>query len=191
MRGVRRSFVIVTAASVGTASAANPPRPLPSAVPDPPVEAPTRAEAPTILRKHRLACFVYFPSGGSLVAPCPESVVKDPLGVMIERLPNGACQKVILRPPSKAPVACPPELGRTYEAGVLDAESSAFLGSGPRAWIAPKPARLTMDEAVAPADACTYGRGSRCPFAVLAVLASLGPLRRRTIRGGGGGRSRR
>ncbi|MGZ3419174.1 MAG: hypothetical protein ACXVEE_14980 [Polyangiales bacterium] len=73
-------------------AAANPPPP--KTLPDPPLTAPTRAETPSVVRRHAGICFAFFPSGGTLAVECPKELLNEPVGEALVKQPSGRCQFV-------------------------------------------------------------------------------------------------
>jgi hypothetical protein len=95
---LRRAFVRVAPATIALGvlasstreASANPPPP--KALPDPPLVGPTRAEAPSVVRRHAGICFAFYPSGGTLAVECPKELLSEPVGEALVRLTNGRCQ---------------------------------------------------------------------------------------------------
>jgi hypothetical protein len=78
-------------ASTNEASANPPP---PKTLPDPALVAPTRAEAPSVVRRHAGVCFAFYPSGGTLAVECPKELLNEPVGEALVKQPSGRCQFV-------------------------------------------------------------------------------------------------
>lgn len=166
MRRTRRrgsALVVVTATVLGREAAANPPPPK-SPFPDPTIEAPTHAEAPTVMRKHATTCFLLFPTGGALASPCAPALGELALGSTVERgFPDDTCVLVPFGTAKKAgkPTPCPPALTRVHPAGKVDKFSEDWLAEekkrtapAPLPWSPPVPAKLAPAAPAQPEGGC-------------------------------------
>jgi MYXO-CTERM domain-containing protein len=130
---VKRSFVTVLPALAATMfaheAAANPPPP--KVLPDPPVTAPAKDEAPSVVRKHDGLCFAFYPAGGTLPILCPVELVTEPIGEAILKGPSGRCQfsKFQSDGPGRSDYLdkCPELFVQVAKSGVVPDESIKIL----------------------------------------------------------------
>lgn len=163
MKRPRSALVVVTVSVFGREAAANPPPPK-SPFPDPTLEAPTRAEAPSVMRKHGTTCFLLFPSGGALASPCAPALADLALGSTVERgYPDDTCVLVPFGTAKKAakPTPCPPALTRVFPAGKVDQFSEDWIAEekkrtepAPQPWAPPIPAKLAPAAPAQPEGGC-------------------------------------
>ena len=189
---LRGALVVVTVTATARHAAANPPPPK-APFSDPPIQAPTRSEAATIVRLHPTACFVLFPSGGALVASCPPELLGQALGASIERKGSGVCEHVPFPPGAKGAktgaVPCPTVLTDVFPAGKVNEASEVFLveekkrnAPPPPPWAPPLPARLAAPTVARQPEGCggcaTSPNATAAPTFSLAALFLLGARRR-------------
>lgn len=187
-----RALVAVTVTATAREAAANPPPPK-APFSDPAIEAPARSEAASIVRLHPTACFLLFPSGGALVAPCPPALLGQALGSSIERKGSGVCEHMPFPPGAKGaktgPLPCPTVLTDVFPAGKVNEASEIFLveekkrnAPPPPPWAPPLPARLAPAVARQP-EGCGGCATSPAPTAgptiSMAALLLAGARRRR------------
>lgn len=201
MKRPRSALVVVTVTVLGREAAANPPPPK-SPFPDPTIEAPSRAEAPSVMRKHATTCFLLFPSGGALASPCAPALSELALGSTVERgFPDDVCVLVPFGTAKKAgkPTPCPPALTRVFPAGKVDQFSEDWIAEekkrtepAPLPWAPPIPAKLAPAAPPQPEGGCggcsTSPASSLDPIMVGAGAVALAFRRRRPRRRSGSGR---
>jgi hypothetical protein len=186
---VRDAFVrVAPAVAIGIAGEASANPPPPNELPDPPLTAPTKDEAPTVVRKHATHCWAFYPSGGSLAIECPPELATEPLGEALMKNASGRCQFVPLRSgyPGRTGYLdpCPKLFSVVARAGTIPPSSRALVaeksGEDPEPWIEPpRPARL---ESSPPQQVgCALGRGGNAKamgFAAGLALCSILRVRR-------------
>lgn len=192
MKRLVASFVSVvpaTMAIVAHDASANPPKP--STPLDPELVAPTRAEAPALVRKHAGVCYAFYPSGGTLAVECPTELHGQPLGEAVVRTPAKRCQLVPFSPegPGKSGWldACPPALEQIAEPGMvpdwsLRLRDDARAASGAAGNLdAPPPARLdaTPQQVGCAGCATSHDGGAAWPLAAAATALAVARKRRR------------
>jgi hypothetical protein len=197
---VKRSFVAVSAgvATAAVASllaheaSANPPPP--KILPDPPVAAPAKDEAPNVVRKHEGVCFSFYPSGGTLAVACPSELFTEPLGEAILKNASGRCQYVPFQSGGPGRTGyldkCPAMLGEVAKAGVIPESTTKLLQelaasrekSDETPMDPPQPARLETNapQQVGCGGCATAGLG-RDPAASLIVGALGATAARRRV----------
>ena len=130
---MNRSFVrvlpAIAAVAVTHEAAANPPPP--KLLPDPPITAPAKDEAPSVLRKHDGLCFAFYPAGGALPVACPVELVTEPIGEGLLKNPSGRCQFIPFQSGGPGRTGyldkCPPIMAVVAKAGVIPDESIKIL----------------------------------------------------------------
>jgi hypothetical protein len=193
---VKRSFVVVSAAVGATMvgeAAANPPPP--KVLPDPPISAPAKDEAPTVVRKHEGVCYAFYPAGGTLPMTCPRELIVEPLGEAILKNPSGRCQFIPFQSggPGRSGFMekCPEVFSQVGKAGVIPDEATKLLQALAASREAndesayadpPQPARLdtTAPQQVGCGGCGTSPRSASGSVAALSLLALA--ARRRALR---------
>jgi MYXO-CTERM domain-containing protein len=193
---VKKTFVVVVPAVVAAAlahdAAANPPPP--KVLPDPPISAPAKDEAPTVVRKHEGVCYAFYPAGGTLPVKCPVELIPEPLGEAILKNPSGRCQFIPFQSggPGRAGYVdkCPAIFAEVGKAGVIPEaatkmlqELSASKEKADEPWVEPpQPARL---DTTAPQQVGCGGcaASSGAPHGAIAAIAGLAVLALRRRRG--------
>jgi MYXO-CTERM domain-containing protein len=130
---VKRSFITVLPAVAATLvageSSANPPPP--KVLPDPPVSAPTKEEAPNVIRKHEGICFAFYPAGGTLPVACPTELVVEPIGEAIIKNSAGRCQYIPFQAGGPGRTGnldkCPVAFEQLAKSGVIPDESIKLM----------------------------------------------------------------
>lgn len=130
---MKRSFVRVLPAMAATLVAhegsANPPPP--KVLPDPPIQAPAKDEAPTVVRKHDGLCFAFYPAGGTLPVVCPAELITEPLGEALLKNPSGRCQFIPFQSGGPGRTGyidkCPLIFSQAAKSGVIPDESIKLL----------------------------------------------------------------
>jgi MYXO-CTERM domain-containing protein len=193
---VKRSFVAVLPAVAATLlaheSSANPPPP--KLLPDPPVTAPTKDEAPTVVRKHDGVCFAFYPAGGTLPVACPAELVTEPLGEALLKNPSGRCQFIPFQSggPGRAGYIdkCPAMFSEIAKSGVIPDESIKLLQQAAAtrekehvpAMDPPLPARLeTTPPQEVGCGGCATNRADPKGATILGVVVVVAARRRRRV----------
>lgn len=183
---------------VGGEAAANPPPP--KVLPDPPISAPAKDEAPTVVRKHEGVCYAFYPAGGTLPISCPRELIVEPLGEAILKNPSGRCQFIPFQSGGPGRIGfmdkCPELFAQIAKAGIVPDEATKLLqalaasreSNDPGgAWAdPPQPARLdtTAPQQIGCGGCGTSDRSPGPAGAALSLLALA--ARRRALRPRGG-----
>lgn len=169
-------------------ASANPPPP--KILPDPPISAPTKDEAPTVVRKHEGVCYAFYPAGGTLPVTCPAELTPEPLGEGLLKSPSGRCQFIPFTSGGPGRTGylekCPPIFSEVATAGVIPESATKLLQAlaasrekPDEPWVdPPQPARL---DSTAPQQVgcggCSHSPSS--PSGAIAAVALVALVERR------------